>query len=665
MEAAIERSYEAPGTSGIADLLRWRARYEGNRCAYSFLEQGDLQHLTYAELDARASELAARLVERDLRGRRAVLCIPTGEQFVISLFACMYASITAVPVFTPRRLADLTRIAAIAQDCQAAAVLTNGASAAAIQGLNWESLAMGKLPVLSVENLPTLGSRPTRVEPSWGNAPALLQYTSGSTGTPKGVVLHHANLLANLEAIQQAFGNDRAARGVIWLPPYHDMGLIGGILQPLYAGIPTLLLSPARFIKNPLAWLEAVQDYAATTSGGPNFAYDLCVRRASLEQRAKLDLSKWRVAFCGAEPVRSETLERFATTFEPCGFRRSAFLPCYGLAEATLMVSGGGQRRHLSANFDSAALAAHRAVPKSDGAEQATTLVSCGRPVMDTQVLIVDPVSKRPLPEGQVGEIWVSGPAVAAGYWGKPLESTETFAAFPAGDETPSYLRTGDLGFFFEGELYVTGRSKDLIVINGVNHYPSDIEATVQSISPALRRERGVAFSVPGGATEGLVVVQELDNHTNELTHTLGASLLGAIATAIIERHGVTPREVLLVARGTLSLTSSGKLQRQHTRTRYLLGELVSLVKPPRKDKRLDPAAVEDALRQHLSQMLSVPVSSIDTSATFAELGLDSVRAMEVAGQLEADFGVELEPAILYAHPTTRALAQWLSEAAR
>ncbi len=665
MEAATTQNFEGPDHGDIADILRWRARREGARVAYSFLKHGAIQNMSYADLDRRARALAARLIESGLHGKRAVLCVPTGEHFVVALYACVYGSVTAVPVFTPRKLADVAHIAAIARDCDAEVLLTVRQNSEAISALGWGQLATtNAIPLLEVDEPSTSNPRATATAHDRKNVPVILQYTSGSTGAPKGVVLQHGNLIANLEAIRRAFSHDRESRVVIWLPPYHDMGLIGGILHPLYAGIPALLMSPTRFLKNPLSWLEAIESYRATTSGGPNFAYDLCVRRSTPEQRARLNLSSWRVAFCGAEPVRADTLQRFSEAFQCSGFQRSAFLPCFGLAEATLMVTGGGKRERLTVDFDADRLSLNHAVAAPTGAPSACALVSCGPPVEGTCVSIVDPVTRRPAADGEIGEVWVAGPAVAGGYWNNAAATAEVFHARRAGETRPYFLRTGDLGFTHDGELFITGRRKDLIVVHGVNHYPQDIEATAQASDRALRKGRGVAFPVPGPKGELVVLVQEFDGQANELSQAWGARLVAGIESSIAERHGLPLAEVLLVARGTLSLTSSGKLRRQHARALYLRGALSSLVRCEQPAQR-DATYVEQLLCEELGKMLDLPTSKVDPTVTFAQLGLDSVTALEVAGRLEANFELEIEPENLYANPTPRRLACWIAECAR
>jgi acyl-CoA synthetase (AMP-forming)/AMP-acid ligase II/acyl carrier protein len=677
--------------STIVDVLKWRGQNEANRCAYSFLNRGKIENITYGELDLLARRLAGRLLEQGLHGERAILSLPTGESFLAGLFGCMYAGTTAVPVFPPRGPADARRLVGIIRDSRAKAVLTLHENLSALAALNLASLGATNLFCMAVDDPLRTAHAVHALSPHRSGAPALLQYTSGSTGKPRGVINTHANLMANLEAMRRAFGNDpQKSRVVSWLPTYHDMGLIGGILECLYVGMPALLLSPVTFLKRPLSWLEAIRDYRATTSGGPNFAFDLCVRRTTPEQRAALDLSTWEVAFCGAEPIRHESLEAFAEAFGPSGFRRDAFFPCYGLAESTLMVTGVPK---LSGSrvvwFDAEGLMRDEAVPGNGRDVPCTGLVSCGTPVEGATVTIVDPKTLRAKAPGEVGEIWVTGPSVASGYWDHPEDTQEVFRAKRVGESRP-HLRTGDLGFVRDGELFVTGRCKDLVIVRGANHYPHDIEASVQACSPELRSGRGVAFSISAEGGEELVIVQEVERGPSERQKFSEESqtLLGAIVEAVSLRHGMRPYAIVLVARGTIPVTSSGKLQRQETKKAYLAGELDPLGTwihdrrsraeegriPANANANGEPfelakgssvvtaATVERWLCEKLATLLKMQPEGLDPNSTFGRLGVDSVSAMEALLELENAFQLALEPAHFYDHPTPRALARWVAQ---
>ncbi|HEV7784788.1 MAG TPA: fatty acyl-AMP ligase, partial [Thermoanaerobaculia bacterium] len=493
------------------------ARARPEHTAYVFCADSgeEVERLTLAGLDARARAIAVRLQARGLAGERALLLFQPGLSFISAFLGCLYAGVVAVPVVPPRRNRGQERLAAVAADARPKAALVD--SAALDRVLQWGRELPGGAGWLWLD---VDGVAPEEGEEWAGPVPepealAFLQYTSGSTSVPKGVMVSHRNLAANQRLITESFRQSEASVVVGWLPVYHDMGLIGNVLQPQWLGSRTILMSPLTFLQKPVRWLEAISRYGATTSGGPSFAYELCVQKITDEQKAGLDLSRWEVAFNGAEPVRADTLDRFAAAFAPCGFRRQAFAPCFGLAEATLLVTaarpGGGP--HV-ASFAAAALEqgvaapAISAIPTGPQAEPSRRLVSCGTAPAGVDVRIVDPETGIPCAEGQVGEIWVAGESVAEGYWERPELTAATFGArLPAAGER-RYLRTGDLGFLgADGGLFVTGRLKDLIIIRGRNLYPQDIELTVERSHPGLRPGCGAAFSVESEGEERLVVV--------------------------------------------------------------------------------------------------------------------------------------------------------------
>lgn len=562
------------------DLLQWRASQRYNERLYTFLEDGAIreQHLTYGELDRQARAIGCLLQGLGACGRRVLLLYPAGLDYIAAFFGSLYAGAVAVPVYPPHMNRSLERLQAIAHDAQATVALTTPTLLPQVQ--RWCAAA----PALQAIRWLVTGQEPEGIESAWqapqlgADSLAFLQYTSGSTGLPKGVMLTHRNLLYNQRMIQQAFQHTEQSRIVGWLPLYHDMGLIGNVLQPLYAGCRAILMSPMAFLQRPVRWLQAISHYRASTSGGPNFAYDLCVRKVTPEQRASLDLSSWDLAFNGAEPVRQDTLERFATTFADCGFRREALYPCYGLAEGTLLVAGGLKHSPpLLHTVRRTALENHRIIPTSPQHADAQTLVSCGHSVLAQEVCIVDPQTHTPCAAGQVGEIWVSGPSVAQGYWQRPEESLQTFGAQLAGRPAGTFLRTGDLGFLHHGQLFVTGRLKDIVIIRGCNYYPQDIELTVERSHPALRPGCGAAFAVEVAGEERLVVVQEVHRtltrrHQSAEGHTAAelCAILGTMRQAVSEGHGIQAHAVLLLQAGSLPKTSSGKIQRQACRTAFL-----------------------------------------------------------------------------------------------
>lgn len=564
-------SLQAP-VSTLVELLQARARELRGIALYTFLRDGEEDEISLSPdgLDRRARAIAARLQALGAPGERVLLLYPPGLEYIQAFFGCLYAGALAVPVYPPMRMdRPQPRLQAVASDCSPVAFLTLSRLAESAGTHGGPNLGLGALPWIATDRIPDDEGSRWHPPAIGAESLAFLQYTSGSTNLPRGVALTHANLLHNLRAMQQMIGLSPGLPGVSWLPPYHDMGLIGSLLQVVYSGLRGTFLSPLAFLQRPYRWLAAISRTRAVVSGGPNFAYDLCVRRITPEQRASLDLSTWEVAYNGAEPVLAETLDRFAEAFARCGFRREAFYPCYGLAESTLMVTGsrrgnGAVRRAV----DTGALEKDRVVPGS------RTLVSSGQGAPGLRVVIVDPASAARLPAGRVGEIWVAGPSVAQGYWGRPDETRQTFRAVRADGDGP-YLRTGDLGFLADdGELFVTGRLKDLIIVDGRNHYPQDIELTVEQCHPAVRWGGCAAFAVDGGGwPERVVVVAEVQRPWRSSASSR-TEIQNAIRTSVAEAHDLRLDDVVLLDPGGVFKTSSGKVQRHACREEYAAGAL-------------------------------------------------------------------------------------------
>ncbi len=643
--SAVLHSRVRPSTP--AGLLRLRAAEQADREAYLFLGDGEAEteRLTWGELDGRARAIAAALRETVPPGGRALLLYPPGLEFVAAFFGCLYAGVVAVPAYPPR-LNDRSqsRLRSIARDAEPRAALTTSSIAAAAGVISERVPELACSRWIATDALAS-GGVTDFPEPDPSSI-AFLQYTSGSTAEPKGVMVTHANLAHNERMIGEAFGMDEESVVVGWLPVYHDMGLIGNVLQPLHAGARCVLMPPVSFLQRPRRWLEAIHRYRGTTSGGPNFAYELCLRKASPEG---LDLSSWRLAFNGAEPVRASTLERFAEVFAPAGFRREAFYPCYGLAEATLFVSGGDPGQ-----------AARIEPPR----------VGNGHAWMDQRIVIADPETREELPPGAEGEIWIAGPSVAAGYWRNPEATERDFRACLADGDGP-FLRTGDLGVL-EGELFVTGRIKDLIILRGRNHYPQDVELTAERSHPDIHPGGGAAFSVEIAGEERLVLVQEVERHRDQDLDGVAE----AVRRAVAEEHEVQPYEVVLVRSGTVPKTSSGKVQRHAARARYLSGELAVMARsalaleaselrtgltPTRAVLlALEPAEraalLETFLRERAAEALGVSVAAVGPDRPLTALGLDSLSAVELKGGVEAVLGVPVPLAGLLEGEDVRAL---------
>ncbi len=579
------------GPPTLVELLRHRAAHQPDERAFTYLLDGEGQerHLTYAELDLQAQRIAARLQHWRAAGERVLLLFPPGFDYIAALFGCLYAGAVAVPAYPPRMNRTLERLRAIAADAEPRFALTTAAVHRQVRSAADEYPELRSMHWLAPDD----PAGDDHVAAAWqepsigGDTLAILQYTSGSTGTPKGVMLTHGNLVHNSALIAHAFEHTRSGTGVFWLPGYHDMGLIGGILQPLYVGRPNVLMSPMAFLQRPVRWLRAVSRYGATTSGGPNFAYDLCLRKVTQEDLPGLDLSRWRVAFNGAEPIRAETLEAFAEKFAPCGFRREAFYPCYGLAEATLLAAGGYLEQPPVVRWtDSRELERHGVVDAAADSSDARAIVGCGRSLPDQEIVIVDPARFTRCPDDQVGEIWLRGPSIAQGYWRRHTETLDTFAAHLAdtsgGESQSPYLRTGDLGFMRGGELFVTGRLKDLIIVRGQNHYPHDLERTAETSHEALRGMPGAAFTVDAGGQQRLVVVQEIQRGRRGEA----AAAIAAIRQEILAEHGIAPADVVLIRAGRILRTTSGKIRRHACRQAFVdstLDELARWSDPPKE----------------------------------------------------------------------------------
>ena len=535
----------------MPQILRDRAGAHGDARAYTFLDDGEREgaSLTWRELDDRASAIASAIASSAGVGARVLILCPPGLSFIPAFFAALRARTIAVSAYPPRAGRagidpddrTLARLRAIVSDARPAVVLAPAAlaqRAGAVIALV-PDLAQARWIDLDAESGSGASFRDAAIDPS---DVAFLQYTSGSTAEPRGVMVTHANLVHNLADAQAQARHDRSSASVSWLPVIHDMGLIQGVLQPAFSGFPAWLMSPAAFLQRPARWLRAISSIGATISGGPNFAYELCVRRISEAERDGLDLRRWRLAFNGAEPIRQSTLDAFHGAFAACGFDRAAFRPCYGLAEATLLVTTGQG-----------------------------PATGCGRPAAGTDLRIVDLQTLREAEAGTPGEIWVSGPGVAAGYWRQPEITDNVFNACMAGTGEGPFLRTGDLGVIAADGLHVTGRIKDILIVRGVKHFPQDIEGTVERASPFLRAGCCAVFAMPGVDGDQVAVAAELDSGGGDETPD---ALILNIREAVGAAHGIQVSAVALVAPGSIPKTTSGKLQRFLCREGLLNGRL-------------------------------------------------------------------------------------------
>ena len=634
--------------STLVDVLRHWAARKPDRVSHTFLVDGENEvvTLTYAELEQRAMSIAALLQSINAAGQRVLLLDPPGLEYIAAFFGCLYAGAVAVPAYPPRMNRSFSRLQEIVNDARPVAALTTTSILAKADQLFEQAPELKKLGWITTDNISSQYAKHWREPRIDGSTLAFLQYTSGSTSSPKGVMVSHGNLLNNQRTIRAVFKQSEESIIVGWLPLYHDMGLIGNMLQPLFLGAQCILMSPLAFLQRPLRWLQAISNYRATTSGGPNFAFDLCVKRIAPEERDLLDLSSWTVAFNGAEPIRAGTLRRFAEVFAPCGFSPEAFYPCYGLAEATLLVSGKQNSGPPVVREVSGEQLKKNRITGSDNGDR-VSLVSSGGSLED--VLIIDPETCNPCAPAEVGEVWVSGPSVAQGYWNRPDESERTFKAQVAGTGAGPFLRTGDLGFINDGELFITGRLKDLMIFRGLNYYPQDIEATVEKAHEQLR-PLGAAFSVTVDNEERLVVVQELTPRCASGFPEISEAIVQAVA----EEHELQVHALVLLKAGSIPMTSSGKIRRQECRSRFLGNTLESVFEwranvpagsYQNSNSRRPFGSVEELeawLTVTVAERLGLDVSRVDANQRLSTYAIDSLLAVELAHSIEATTGVSL-----------------------
>jgi amino acid adenylation domain-containing protein len=643
----------------LVDRLKQHSQTSARDVAYRFLEGDDENGrlVTYDELSARVCAIAARLRSAEATGQRVLIVQSPGPEYVASLFACWYAGAVAVPSHPPLWNRADGRLAAIAQDCGARFALTTAAWLDRLKGGGTGPKIPDGLTWIATDTVPDQEGSGFIDSDIESGSVALLQYTSGSTSSPKGVVLTHAHFENNIGAFVERAGLTASDRVVSWLPPHHDLGLITGILLPVYLGLEATIMPPSTFLRRPHAWLQAISRFRATASGGPNFAYELCVRRVSKAQREALDLRSWRLAISGAERVRAGTLERFAATFAESGFQRNALRPTYGLAEATLGVSldaTGATAQVMSAN--PADLGQGRATPAAT-AKDGTPIVGCGAPLPGFEVLVVDPETRTALPSDSVGEIWVRSDSVASGYWGRPDLTEATFGGRLSGDsgEGP-YLRTGDLGFLSRGEVFVTGRLKDLLILAGANHHPDDIEATVEGSHVDLRAAGAAAFSIDVNGEERLVIVQELSDPGKGLDEAYSADIAATMRDAVARAHDLPVHEIVFASAGSIPRTSSGKLRRGSCRGAYLDGTLDILARIPAGKPEI--RATPEMVSRVAAMMADVlGVDSIGPEEDFFALGGHSLMATQLVSRVRATMNVELPLRLVFESPNASALA--------
>ncbi len=652
----------------LGELFLWRCRQDPQGLAYAFVRDNldHPQQLTYEELAQQVERCAGSLRRIAAPGDRALLLCAPGLDIVLAFWACVRAGVVPVPAPPPDPLRlkhSLPQLRAILRDAETSLILSSDEGEpvreellthVASESAQWLTVNRMAQGVTSGDN--HQGDRVQDI--ATPQSVAYLQYTSGSTSAPRGVMIGHRNILAQCEAIHDRSAIGDNARSLCWLPYFHDYGLVHGIVGPFYAGIPGFLMSPMTFLRRPLRWLEAIERWRITHSGAPNFAYELCVRALDKQRDWTGDLRRWAVASCGAEPIHAETLDRFCRTFSPHGFRRQTFMPAYGLAESTLVVTAGlAEDEPTILPVSLSALESHRVEPPDSAGNDARTVVGCGTPLPHAKVIVVDPTTCEEVSAGRIGEIWVGGPSVAQGYWNKPELNREYFGRSPAAGSEGGYLRTGDLGFLREGELFVTGRLKDLIILNGRNLYPNDIEAAIEGCHPLLRKGASAAFSVDGPESERLVIVQELERSQQVPADEIAL----AIRFALAERCEVPVWAIVMVRTGAIPKTSSGKIRRQACRKAYLAEELPVLALRSAGetqcalDEPADPPGkgeVEQRFFRILSEQAKIPMAKLGAQTPFVAMGLDSFGMSQIKHRVEEELGVELTFAQLFGQQT-------------
>ncbi|WDE09219.1 AMP-binding protein [Thalassomonas viridans] len=624
----------------IIDYLHQNAVSKPNAVAFRFLSDTGhaVNELTCSELWHEAHAVAKFLTDIAEPGSRIMLFYPPGLSYIKAFYGCLIAGMIAVPLYPPKKNSKSTRIVKVAQSCQARIALTNESELSAIRacwqqhntsGLELTFHTTDQISAEATEELPV-----PEVDPS---LPAFLQYTSGSTGSPKGVIITHGNIIGNVEHLTATSHTSEKDVFVNWLPLFHDLGLITAILWPVYLGAPSTLMAPATFVRNPVTWLKAITDYKGTMCGAPNFAYDLCCSNIKASALDELDLSSWRVAYNAAEPVNAKTLENFTAKFSRCGFTGNRFYPGYGMAEATVFITGGSDvEKPYVLKVNKQSLAEHQVKPAGTAELHSSRLVSCGSAALPHDVRIVNPESHCESPEGVVGEIWFSGPSVSPGYWGLEELSGQTFGQkiVDHPSSTHRYLRTGDLGAMWQGELYVTGRMKDLIILNGVNYYPQDIEESAVNAHEAIRHGYNAAFSLAEGEGEKLVVVTELER---KFFRSVEADVvINAIRKQVFDDHQVHVDRVVLLKPNVIPKTSSGKIQRNQTRILLASGEIKVLALSndiAAQDVIPPQTSVEKVI--HTIWCYALKRNAVSITDSFFDIGGDSILAMQISAEIE------------------------------
>lgn len=660
-------------TTDLLKILEDRINLTPNKVAFTFLDTdlNEANQLTYKELSDKAKSLAVCLTEKNLEGERAILLFPPGIEFIPVFFACLYAGVIAVPAYPPRKNRSLDRLESIFKDSNAKVVLTDRKTQDTIESRFKANPILAKPEIISSDEIDISLAANWKARAVKEDDIAFLQYTSGSTGSPKGVMVSHGNLFHNAHDIELGFSH----KGPIlsWLPVFHDFGLMYGVVQPIFSGIPCYMMAPVSFLQRPLSWLQAITKYKATHSSGPNFAFQLCVDKVKDQELESLDLSHWQMAVSGAEPIRSTTLDAFASKFEPCGFNKKAFCPAYGLAESTLKVSAvplDSPQTYL--DVSAKALGQHSVRLPEDDDQDLVRLVGCGGSEIGAQIEVINPANNAVCSGNEVGEIWVKSNSVAKGYWQKPEETQATFNAFTSDGQGP-FLRTGDLGFVHNNELYITGRHKDLIIVRGLNHYPQDIELSAFNSHEALVPEKAAAFSIEENGHEKLVLVQEVKR--TAVRNFYFEEATEAIRKDVAKHHNLRVDYISFIKPASLPRTSSGKVQRKLCAKMFQNGALKTIAEWSNKEVYHQPDTpstqtkeplhhnlheVQQWIKELISSASKIPVEELGLNEPFDTYGLDSLDSVTLAEDLSKKVEKPLPPTIAYDYPTIAELSKML-----
>jgi acyl-CoA synthetase (AMP-forming)/AMP-acid ligase II/acyl carrier protein len=668
MVSSITIAKPTTAFSQLTELLDYRASVNKDDLAFVVLDQDgiEIEKINYGDLIRLSKSIAAGLQGKTKQGDSCLLLSAPGLDFITALFGCIYAGLVAIPAYPPKKNKKNDRLWSVIEDANPACILLSQEIENMLVANPDAFEKMIGIPRMIIDRKSADHSDQYKYPALSDNDTILLQYTSGTTGNPLGTMINHAGIMHNSEVIKIAFGHDAKLTGVNWLPPYHDMGLIGTIFQPLYVGGKNIIITPFDFLRNPVIWLNAITKYKGTTAGCPNFALDLLVEKISPEQKTDIDLSSLKVLFCGSEPIRSTTLKNFTQAFEACGFTEDMFLPCYGLAENTLMVTGihhSEKPEYLLADRQS--LENTNKVVISSDADTALSFVSCGYPWLDDQVLIVDPEKCIASGEDTIGEIWTRSGSVCQGYWNQADKNEEIFNAGINGSKEGPFMKTGDLGFLHNGQLYIAGRIKDMIIIRGMNHFPCDIENTVEHSHPALQAHGCAAFSSEIDNHERLIIIQEIKR--TAIRELNGKEVIEAIRSAISAEHEIPVFAIELISPGRMCKTTSGKIQHKKCESMWMDKALKSVYSWKQEfgeykhtiykggDER-NQENVQAWLINWLSNKVKISPESINPNMPILSYGLDSLGAVELEREVKEKFGIEIHLADFLENNTISAL---------